>query len=403
MPGAHAMLGASGAKRWLSCPPSAMLNAKAMEGKEEESSVFAQEGTVAHELAEAKVRKMANEVLGELKGDTARRRRHNRLINKIKKDNAEFFNEEMDEATDTYVSIIEEKFNEALSRSPDAEIFVEQKIDYSRWVPDGWGTADCAIIADGRIEVIDLKYGKGIPVSAIDNPQIRLYSLGAYELNSMLYDIDSVGMTIIQPRLDSVSTESMSITDLVKWAEDEVVERAEQAAQGIGEFCAGEHCRWCAVKATCKARANYMLELAKLDFRDPALLTNKELTEVYLKGQDLAKWVKDVLEWMQARAEEGVKFDGFKLVEGRSTRKISDPDELVEKLREMSYEDKQLFDKKLKSLTALEKLVGKKAFAEHMGDLIIKPAGKPTLVPESDKRPEMNGTESAKNDFKQEA
>lgn len=381
----HAVLSASGASRWMACTPSAMLE----KDIPDQSSEFALEGTAAHELSEIY---LMHEI-GEITKVTRTRR-----INKFREDSS-YFNQEMVDYVEAYVDIVVEKINEAKARSKDAVILLEQRLDFSEWVPQGFGTGDVVIISDGILEVIDLKYGKGVEVSAINNPQLRLYGLGAYSQYDMLYDIDTVSMTIVQPRLDNVSTETMAADDLVAWAETEVKPKAELAWNGEGEFDPGAHCQFCKIRSTCRARAEENLKMAQYEFAKPAELDLDEIGQILFKADELQKWAKDVEKYALEQAEKhGVKIPGWKLVEGRSNRKYVDEDKVLEKLK-AGYELDRIAPRKLLGITAMEKEIGKKIFASTLGDLIIKPAGKPTLVPESDKRPELNSTASAQEDF----
>lgn len=381
----HATLSASGAHRWMACTPSAMLE----KDLPDTSSEFAKEGTAAHELSEIY---LAYEV-GEINKSTRTRR-----INKFMKEN-EYYSQEMADYVEKYVDVVVEKINEAKARSADAVVLLEQRLDFSEWVPEGYGTGDVVIISEGHIEVIDLKYGKGVEVSAVENPQLRLYGLGAYSQFDMLYDLDQVSMTIVQPRLGNLSTETLDADGLVEWAETKVQPKAELAWNGEGEFVPGDHCRFCKLKATCRARAEENLKMAQYEFTKPAELGLDEIGQILHKADELQKWAKDVEKYAFEQAEKhGKKVPGWKLVEGRSNRKYADEDMVLEKLKE-DYQLDDIAPRKILGITAMEKVIGKKTFAERLADLVIKPAGKPTLVPESDKRPELNSTASAQADF----
>jgi len=267
-----------------------------------------------------------------------------------------------------------------------ATVLLEQRLDFSPWVPEGFGTGDAVIITDNRLEIVDLKYGKGVPVSAECNPQLRLYALGAINEFGMLYDFKTVRTTIVQPRLDNISSEELAVEELLQWGET-VKPIAWQAFTGKGDFHAGDHCRFCRARYTCRARAEANLELAKYDFQEPEALTVEEIGEILYKAEELQQWVKDIKEYALIQAyQHGVKFPGWKVVEGRSVRKITDEEAVAERLRREGYEP---YKQVLYTLTEFEKMIGKKRFNEIAGDLIEKPAGKPTLVPESDKRPEI--------------
>lgn len=373
MPGEHAKLSASGAYRWLACPPSAMLEAELPES----TSSYAEEGTRAHDLAEGRL--------------TA-------WLRHKKRPKAE--DAEMEEAVSRYVDVVLERYAEAVGRSPDAVLLVEQRLDFSAWVPEGFGTGDAVIIADDTLEVVDLKYGKGVPVGAKGNPQMRLYALGAYQTYGALYDFTKVRMTIVQPRLDSVDTDEVGVGELLDWAENEVRPKARAAWEGGGEFAAGDHCKFCKLKATCRARAEKNLELAAFDFAPPPTLSPEEIADILKRADELAAWARDVQEHALDQAQNhGVKYPGWKLVEGRSNRKIADEDAAALVLMAEGYGEQDVWRRSLQTLTELEKLVGKKKLGELLADQITKPAGKPVLVPEDDKRPEMSSVAGAQADF----
>lgn len=384
--GAHAILSASGAYRWMSCTPSARIE----QNFEDSSSDFAKEGSLAHELGELLLAKE----LGTLdKKDVAKK------LKAIEK--SEFYSQEMKDYVDKYVDYVMERFAEHRVATEDAEIQLESRLDFSDWVPEGFGTGDTVIVSDGYLEIIDLKYGKGVPVSAEGNPQMRLYALGAYKSQSFLYDISKIRATIFQPRLDNISIEELTKDELLAWAENELVNKAKLAHMGEGEFVAGDHCRFCKAKYTCRARAEANLEMAKFDFKDAALLSNNEIGEILEKADELQKWAKDLQAYALEQAEKhGIKFPGWKLVEGRSNRKYLDENEVVSTLTSAGFEEDSIFKKTLLGITDMEKVVGKKKFNEILSDLVIKPSGKPALVPESDKRPELNSADSAAEDFK---
>ena len=383
---AHAFLSASGAYRWLNCTPSAKLEQE----MPEEHSEYAAEGSFAHKLAELHLSRYLDLVLVK-----DHRKRYKEL-----KEN-QFYSQELEDHVKTYVDYCIEKINTARAKTKDAVILLEQKVDFSPWVPNGFGTGDLIVIAAGTLEIVDLKFGKGVPVSAEDNPQMRLYGLGALNQYDCLYDIRTVAMTIMQPRLDSVSTEELAADVLVAWGDEDVKPRAQLAYKGEGEPVAGDHCRFCKVKAVCRARAELNLEMAKYDFQDPPLLSHDEIADILFKAEELRAWASDVQAYALDQAENhGVKFPGWKLVEGRSNRKYLDDEKVAETLTAAGYEEDRLFIKSLLGITAMEKFIGKKKFAELLKELVVKPAGKPTLVPESDKRPEINSAAAAAEDFK---
>lgn len=376
----HALLGASTSKRWLTCTPSARYE----ERFQETQSTYADEGSAAHALAEALL--LDNQI----------------KLQKAKKN--EYYNQEMQEAVEMYIDIIKERYNEALSRSRDAKMFVEQRLNFSEWVPEGFGTGDVIIIADGILEVIDLKYGQGVPVQAKDNPQLKLYALGAIRAFDMLYDVSVIRMTVIQPRLDNITTYETWTESLLNWAEDYVKPRAQLAWDGAGDYVSGEHCRFCRGKAVCRARADHNLELAKYEFVQACALDTLDIAAILARMNQLIDWVADVSEYALERAIQGTCFPGYKLVEGRSNRKYADQEKVAQKLTTEGYEETRIFKpRELLGITEMEKLVGKKKFTVLLDALIIKPPGKPVLVPESDKRPEIQSLNTANEDFKNES
>ena len=385
MPDVHALLGPSGAKRWMSCPPSARLE----EQFSDSDSEYAAEGTLAHNLAETILHYNNSEIS---------KKAFSTRFNKIKAD--PMYNQEMQDYIEDYTQRIWEIANEVKSFCPDARVLFEQRLDFSEYVPEGFGRGDVVIVADDLVNVIDLKYGKGVGVSAKENPQLRLYGLGAYLEHSMLYDIRRIQMTIIQPRLENISVEELTAEELLDWAEREVRPKAAQAYAGGGEFKVGDHCRFCKARVTCRARAEYNLELTKLDFVDRALLTDEEIGEVLRRADELDHWVKDVTGFALAEALKGTKYEGWKLVEGTSRRRYTDQDAIAMRLTTEGWEEDEIYKpQELIGITEMTKLIGKKKFEELLSGLVIKPEGKPTLAPESDKRPELNRVAEAKQDF----
>nr|DAJ01581.1 MAG TPA: Protein of unknown function (DUF2800) [Caudoviricetes sp.] len=369
---AHALLSASASSRWLHCTPSARLERKFPDA----SSLYAEEGTQAHAYAE----QFLNLFLKTGKTTVAI------------KDNAE-----MQEAVQSYVSICVEKINEARTASPDAQIKVEQRLDFSRWVPEGFGTGDMVMVSDKYFEIVDLKYGKGVPVSAVNNSQMRLYALGMYEAFGYLYGADEVRMTIVQPRLDSVSTETISVDDLLAWGEG-VKKKAKIAFKGEGEFCAGNHCRFCKARNTCRVHAEYELKNVKEDLQT-AELEDFEISDILLRAKSIRSWLGGLEAYALGKALDGYEWPGMKLVEGRSTRKITDSKLAAYQLLNAGFGAEVIYKpKELKSMTELEKLCGKKMFSELMSGVIEKPPGKPTLVSADDKRQALE-IANIKNDF----
>ncbi len=381
----HAVLSASGAHRWLNCTPSARLE----EHFPDESSVYAEEGTLAHELAELELKRELELIS---KAD------YDQQLSDIQ--SHELYTSDMPEQVGKYVTYVMEQFAEAKSRSSDPHIFLEQRLDFSRWVPEGFGTGDCTIISSGVLEIIDFKYGKGVKVEAEDNTQMMLYGLGALEAYGYIYEVPTVRMTIHQPRIDNVSSWEMPAKDLLEWAERVLKPKAQLAWEGIGQGVAGEWCRFCKVKARCVARAEAAQAIPNaFNFRNPSLLGIDEIASILHKVDEIQAWAKDVQKFALEQARDhGVKFAGWKLVEGRSIRRYTDPDKVEETLRAAKYRVKDIFKTELIGISAMEKLLGKKKFRELLEDqgLVEKPQGKPVLVVETDKRPELN---SAAADF----
>lgn len=368
----HAVLSASASSRWLHCTPSARLERKFPDA----SSPYALEGSRAHERAEYFLNRFLKT------GDS------NVLIRE---------DDEMNDAVQAYVNICVEKINEARTASPDAQIKVEQRLDFSRWVPEGFGTGDTVMVSDKYFEIVDLKYGKGVPVSAINNSQMRLYALGMYEAFGYLYGADEVRMTIVQPRLDSVSTETISVDDLLTWGE-EVKKKAKIAFAGKGDFCAGNHCRFCKARNTCRAHAEYELKNVKEDLQT-AELEDFEISDILLRAKGIKTWLDGLESYALGKALDGYDWPGMKLVEGRSNRKITDDVIAANNLMNAGFGAEEIYKPQaLRSITDLEKLCGKKMFSELMSGVIEKPPGKPTLVSADDKRQAIE-LQNVKNDF----
>lgn len=367
----HALLSASSAHRWISCPPSALLSKKF----EDASSSFAQEGTDAHALAQYKLEK----VLG--------------IDTKDPTESLSFYDEEMNGHAEYYAAFVLEQVEKAKETCADPQVLIEQKLDFSRYVPEGYGHVDCLIIADGTLTVIDYKYGLGIKVSAEKNPQMFCYALGGLDLFDGIYDIDNIHLVIYQPRRENISEYSISKDELIKWAEEVLGPTSQLAIKGEGEYKAGEHCQFCKAKATCRKRAEYNLELAKYDFEVPATLDNDEVATILTKADELVSWANDVKEYALKEALNGTKFEGFKLVAGRSNRKYTDEAAVADVIIAAG---KDPYEKKLLGITAMTALLGKKTFEDILGGLTFKPPGKPVLVTTDDKRPEYN---SAFEDF----
>ena len=371
MPGTHAILSPSSSERWINCPPSAKENAGGDTG-----SSYAKLGTECHSLCEYKVKK----ALGHKVHDPT--------------PNLEFYDEEMEECATAYSEFIMELVQVAKENCPDPLVLVEQKLDLSKWVPDCFGTVDCVIVADGTMTIIDYKNGVGVLVKADNNSQLSLYSLGALNLFESLYDIQTVRMIIFQPRRDNVSTAEVTKEELLGWAEEVLIPAAALAAKGEGDYQAGKHCQFCKIKATCRKRAEYNLQMAQYDFAVPDTLADDEISMILDRADTFIGWVNDVKAYALEQAISGKQYPGFKVVEGRSNRRYTNPDAVAATVTDAGYDP---FEKKLMGVTAMTKLLGTKKFNTLLGSLIEKPQGKPTLVPESDKRPAWTI-----NDFQEE-
>ena len=377
MPDSHAVLSASSSTMWIACPPSAQLNAAA----DDKPSEYAKQGTVAHLWAETKVKR----ILGQnLKNPT---------------DGAEYYDVEMAECTDSYAQYVSEQIEKAKQRCSDPIVLVEQRVDFSKWVPGGFGTADAIIVSDNVLSIIDLKYGAGIPVDAENNSQMMCYALGALELFDGIYDIGKISMTIFQPRRENISTYEISKAELLEWADTKLAPAAELASKGEGEFRAGEHCRFCKVKATCRKRAEYNLELAQYDFMMPDVLEDAEIEMILSKIDDLVSWASDIKEYALMQAVNGKQWNDWKVVEGRSNRKYTDEVLVADTVKSAGFDP---YEHKILGITAMTKLLGKNKFEDLLGGFIEKPKGKPTLVPMSDKRPALSKAADAADDFKEE-
>lgn len=371
----HAVLSASSSHRWLACPPSALLCAK----EKDKPSDFALQGTDAHTLCEHKL-KIA---LGQQSKDPV--------------ENLTFYDEEMAECTDMYAQYVMERLLAAKESCKDPIVLIEQRLDFSQWVPDGFGTGDCVLVSDDTLTVIDFKYGVGVLVEAENNPQMMCYALGALSIFDGIYDIKDITMTIFQPRREHISTFTISKEELLSWAENTLAPTAKLAANGEGEYQAGSHCQFCKVKATCRKRAEYNLMLARYDFEMPANLEDEEIEVILSKADELVSWVNDIKEYALKQAISGKEWIDWKLVEGRSVRKYINEKAVAEAVENAGFDP---YEKKVIGITAMTKMLGKSKFEELLSGFIEKPQGKPTLVPMSDKRPAMKNT--AKDDFKEE-
>jgi len=384
----HALLGASGAKRWMACPPSAKLEDKVADT----TSIHAETGTLAHELAEIKV---------GLKYSLLSARTYERKI-KLITDNP-LYDEAMDDYTDRFVRDIEEAYNSALALDPEAKIKLELKVEYKTWAKGGFGTSDVVIWGANLLHIIDFKYGKGVLVSAIDNPQLKLYALGSTRHKDVAPDLSDevhVKLTINQPRKDHLETDQTTLSDLLIWAAEEVAPKAELAAKGQGIFQPGDHCTFCRIKPVCRAYNNNQLEAEKHNYKEAALLTPEEMADVLLRAKPLASWAKDTADYALDQAvNHGVEYPGYKLVEGRSNRIIAEPLKATGALIAAGLPETSIYNKALKGIGDLEKELGKERFSELLGEYIQKPQGKPTLIFSLDPRPAFQSIDAALSDF----
>lgn len=376
----HALLSPSAAHRWMNCTAAPLLERDV----EDKDSTFAEEGTLAHAYCAKKLKEFLGLSVDEEKSEIAQL-------------NEKYHSGEMDEYTDTYKTIVLEKFNAARAKTKDAQLLVEVKLDFSHYVPDAFGTSDAIIIADGVMEVIDFKYGKGVKVSAVENPQMMIYALGAWDLFNFEYDIRKVRMTIVQPRIDNLSEFELNAADLINWAVDELQPKANEAYAG-GKQKPGNWCQFCKVKPNCKALSSMCIEAQQAN-PDPRKISKEVMESTILPLLSTFKtWLTGVEEYSLEQALNGVQYRGFKIVEGRSIRKITNPTAVMELLSKEGFaKESYIKPTELRSITDLEKLIGKKRFGTICAEYINKPQGKPTLVPESDKRPAFN---RAADDFK---
>lgn len=379
---AHAVLSASGAHRWMHCTPSALIEA----GLPDTTSEAAKEGTLAHEIAEQKLR-------GYFKPDNAFR---DAVIKKLKQD--ALYQPEMDGYTDAYLDYCKAA---ALEWEKAPYIAIERKLDLSEYILGGFGTADCIMIGDRRLRVIDFKYGKGVPVSAEDNEQLKIYALGVIAAYRQLFDIDFIEMSIFQPRISNISTCTMPIGDLLAFGEV-VKQQAALAIKGEGKQTPGDWCRFCRARAQCVARAEKNVEMAFRTRDSIALMTNDEIGGFLERGRDVARWLKDLEDYALRQCLAGKSVPGWKAVEGRGSRMWKDMDQAFSRLEKNGFDEAVLYERKPLSLAQTEKLVGKKQLNDLVGDLIEKKPGKPTLVEESDKREPITNVVKAAEAFKED-
>ena len=377
----HARLNASSSHRWMMCPPSVKLS----EQFADKPSPYAEEGTFLHELCELKLHRYLGDMVPDLIEEQYAEHRDN-----------DFYSDEAESVTDEYVAFCIETIEAVRLSCPDPLIMVEHRLDYSEYVPEGFGTGDLVIVADGVIEVIDFKGGRGVRVDANRNSQLMLYGLGALLEFDPLYDIHTVRMTIVQPRLSNTSTYEITAQELIRWAETEVRPKAMLAYEGAGEFCAGEWCRFCKARYTCRKRSEYHMRLAEHDFRQPDLLSDEEIADILPVADSLNSWVQDLLAYATQAAVNGKSWPGYKLVAGRTVRKYTSEAEVIKAATEAGYTD--IYKTTLLGVGDLEKRMGRKRFGEVLGKFIVKPAGAPTLVPETDSRKPYS---DAASDFSQ--
>ena len=372
-PNSHAILSASSSHRWMNCTPSARLEREFADRETEAAA----EGTAAHALCEHKLRR-------------ALKMRSRKPVSKYDCD-------EMDAYTDGYVEFVLEQLAQAKLECSDPLVLIEQRLDFSCWVPEGFGTGDCLIVADKLLHIIDFKYGQGVLVEAERNPQMMLYALGALRLFDSLYDITEVSMSIYQPRRENVSTWTISVAELNDWAENTLKPKAELAHSGEGEYLPGPWCQFCKAAVKCRARAEEKLQLARFEFAPPPLLSDEETEDILTKLDDLTKWASEIQAYAQdAAVNHGKVWRGFKLVATRSNRRYTDEEAVIHAAKDAGYTD--IFKKSLIPITEMEKLMSKKEFNRILGALVEKPQGRPTLVPDSDKRPALTNT-GAGDDF----
>ncbi len=370
----HAYLSASASHRWLACPPSAKLCAQV----EDTGSPYAMQGTCAHELAQYLLEK----ALGRQCRDPT--------------EDLSYYDQEMQEAAESYCAFVMNQVEAAKKLCKDPLVCVEQTLDFSKWVEHGFGTGDAVIVADGLLHIIDLKYGVGVLVEADHNSQMMCYGLAALDTFGDLYDIERVRLSVFQPRRDNVDTWETTKDELLRWADEVLAPTARLAYDGEGEFAAGEHCQFCKVKATCRKRSEYAMELAKYEFADPPTLDETEIAAILPQIDTLVSWAEDVKAWALQQALSGVRYPGFKLVEGRSIRKYTDEAAVADIVKKAGFDP---YEQRLLGITAMQKQLGKKRFDELLSGLVIKPAGKPVLAPASDKRAEYK---SAADDFEED-
>lgn len=384
----HAILSASSSHRWLNCPPSARLEDKQSQASGAEApSVHAEEGTLAHEIAELRL----EHELGNIAEST-----YVKKLREFKKHPRYY--DGMEDDLDGYVELVVNSYKNILEEDDAAAVYLEERIDYSHIAPEGFGTGDAAIMGAGVLKIVDLKFGRGVEVSAEKNSQLALYALGLFESYDLVFDFETIELTIAQTRLDNYSTYSLTRDELLSWGE--VIKKVAQVAyKGEGKQLAGTWCKFCKVSALCNTLHKHNLALAKEEFKDASLISEERLLEIYKQVPILVSWAKDIEEYIKKRALEGKDWRGYKIVEGRSTRSWADEQALKRKLKELGHTPSQYEDKKLKSVAQMEKSLGKSYVSDNLYTLITRPQGAPTLAPEDDPRPRLNPNDSARADF----
>ena len=364
---AHALLSPSSAERWLHCTPSA----RAEEPYPDKESVYTEEGTLAHRLAEITLKNY----LGEY---TEKEYQKELALCRA----SPSYYPDMEEEVEEYTRFC---MDEKSKQSKWGTARVEERISLDTYVTDSFGTADFLLIDRGTLHVIDLKFGKGKVVNPFENPQLKLYALGAYDAWGFIYEIEKVHCTIAQVRLGEINTYTLPLSDLLSWGE-EIKPIAKKAYLGAGEKKAGSWCQFCKLKVTCKARAAYLLD-GMDEKKNADTLSEKEIATLLPRLDSLTSWIKDLSDYALQKALQGTTYPGFKVVEGRSNRKIKDADAFSKRLLMAGYEEGRIYKpRELEGITNLTRYLGKKKFSELSEGLIEKPPGKPVLVPEDDKR-----------------
>lgn len=384
MPEEHALLSASGAHRWLHCTPSARLE----ELLKEKSSEYAEEGRLAHSLGEIKLRKHFT----PLKPSEYKKQMKEIQDNPL-------YASEMNSYTDEYLELVKDY---AAGYASKPYVAIEQRLDYSHIAPDGFGTGDCVMIGGNCLIVIDFKYGQGVPVSAEENPQMKLYALGALSVFSLLYNVEYIKLVVFQPRINNTSEWGVSRAELEAWGES-IKPVAQTAHAGKGEYCAGEHCRFCRAKSLCRTRSVFSQEaFDQYNGMKPPLISPGEVGEILKRADVIKKWITDLEDWTLSELLDNRPVPGWKAVEGRSNRQFADTDLAFGAVKSAGYDEAVLYERKPITLTAVEKLLGKAKFEEVLTPHIIKPPGKPTLAPETDKREAISNKVTAAEAFGKE-